>query len=67
MSEKLPGGQARVCPQTIVNLTKENADGRVHWAGEHVNGNDGSENWCYACVHTAFTNSLCFWSQAIGY
>ncbi|CAF1121666.1 unnamed protein product [Adineta steineri] len=43
-------------PQTIADLAKETADGRVHWAGEHANSNDGSEDWCYACVHTAFTS-----------
>jgi lysine-specific histone demethylase 1 len=41
-------------PHTIALLAKETADGRVHWAGEHANADDGSESWAYACVHTAF-------------
>ncbi|CAF3792487.1 unnamed protein product [Rotaria sp. Silwood1] len=39
---------------TIEQLAKETSDGRVQWAGEHANVNDGTEDWSYACVHSAF-------------
>ena len=41
-------------PNTIEQLARETADGRVHWAGEHTSFDDGSGNWTYACVHSAF-------------
>jgi polyamine oxidase len=41
-------------PHTIKELAKETADGRVQWAGEHANVNDGTENWSFGCVHSAF-------------
>ncbi|CAF1462282.1 unnamed protein product, partial [Rotaria sordida] len=41
-------------PQTIEQLAKETSDGRVQWAGEHANIDDGTEDWLYACVHSAF-------------
>ncbi|CAF1195046.1 unnamed protein product [Rotaria sordida] len=41
-------------PQTIEQFAKETSDGRVQWAGEHANIDDGTEDWLYACVHSAF-------------
>jgi monoamine oxidase len=41
-------------PQTIEQLAKPTSDGRVQWAGEHANINDGTENWSFGCVHSAF-------------
>jgi monoamine oxidase len=41
-------------PHTIEQLAKETSNGRVQWAGEHANIDDGTEDWAYACVHSAF-------------
>jgi polyamine oxidase len=41
-------------PHTIEQLAKETSNGRVQWAGEHANINDGKEDWSFACVHSAF-------------
>ncbi|CAF3301431.1 unnamed protein product [Rotaria socialis] len=41
-------------PDTMKQLAKETSDGHVHWAGEHANANDGTENWSFGCVHSAF-------------
>jgi len=43
-------------PRTIEQLAKAMSDGRVQWAGEHANTDDGSEDWSYGCVHSAFQN-----------
>jgi monoamine oxidase len=40
--------------RTIEQLTKATSDGWVQWAGEHANTDDGSEDWSYGCVHSAF-------------
>ncbi|CAF2636604.1 unnamed protein product [Rotaria sp. Silwood2] len=40
--------------QTVEMLTRETADGRVHWAGEHAHFNDDTNVWMHGCVHTAF-------------
>ena len=41
-------------PHTIEQLARETADGRVQWAGEHANVKDGTEDWSFGCVHSAF-------------
>ncbi|CAF1291283.1 unnamed protein product [Rotaria sordida] len=41
-------------PHTIEQLAKATSDGRVQWAGEHANIDDGTKDWSYACVHSAF-------------
>lgn len=41
-------------PHTIEQLAKPTSDGRVQWAGEHANIDDGTKDWSYACVHSAF-------------
>lgn len=41
-------------PHTIERLARATADGRVLWAGEHANVNDGTEQWSFGCVHSAF-------------
>lgn len=41
-------------PHTIEQLAKATSNGRVHWAGEHANVNDGEPYWSYGCVHSAF-------------
>ncbi|CAF1628866.1 unnamed protein product [Adineta ricciae] len=41
-------------PHTIELLARETSDGRVQWAGEHANIDDGTHQWSYACVHSAF-------------
>jgi monoamine oxidase len=41
-------------PHTIEQLAKATSDGRVQWAGEHANIDDGTEEWSYGCVHSAF-------------
>jgi monoamine oxidase len=41
-------------PHTIEQLAKETSNGRVQWAGEHANIDDGKEDWSFACVHSAF-------------
>ena len=41
-------------PHTIEQLAKETSNGRVQWAGEHANIDDGTEDWTFACVHSAF-------------
>ncbi|CAF4364847.1 unnamed protein product, partial [Adineta steineri] len=33
---------------------RETSNGRVQWAGEHANIDDGTEDWSYGCVHSAF-------------
>ncbi|CAF1387706.1 unnamed protein product [Adineta steineri] len=39
---------------TIEKLARETSNGRVQWAGEHANIDDGTEDWSYGCVHSAF-------------
>jgi monoamine oxidase len=41
-------------PHTIEQLGRATANGRVQWAGEHANVNDGTEQWSFGCVHSAF-------------
>lgn len=41
-------------PHTIEQLAKETSDGRVQWAGEHANINNGIDRWSFGCVHSAF-------------
>jgi monoamine oxidase len=41
-------------PHTIEQLAKATSDERVQWAGEHANIDDGTENWSFGCVHSAF-------------
>jgi monoamine oxidase len=41
-------------PHTIEQLAKPTSDGRVQWAGEHANIDDGTPGWSYGCVHSAF-------------
>ena len=41
-------------PHTIERLARDTANGRVLWAGEHANINDGTEQWSFGCVHSAF-------------
>ena len=45
-------------PDTIRDLSKETADGRVQWAGEHANVDDGTDDWSIGCVHSAFQSGL---------
>ena len=39
---------------TIEQLARETSNGRVQWAGEHANIDDGTEDWSIGCVHSAF-------------
>lgn len=41
-------------PTTVELLARSTADGRIHWAGEHANVNDGTDQWSIGCVHSAF-------------
>ena len=45
-------------PDTIVDLSRATADGRVQWAGEHANVDDGTDDWSIGCVHSAFESGL---------
>ena len=41
-------------PHTIEQLAKATSNERVQWAGEHTNIDNGTEQWSYGCVHSAF-------------
>ena len=41
-------------PHTIEQLARATSNERVQWAGEHANTDDGTENWSFGCVHSAF-------------
>jgi monoamine oxidase len=41
-------------PHTIEQLAKPTSNGRIQWAGEHANIDDGTNDWSYGCVHSAF-------------